>query len=254
MKILVSGCSFTQWPEFPGGPNICWPRWLQEAMPSWEIKSLAEAAAGNQYITNSITDELLQDTSYDTVIVMWSGVSRLDYLTDISNPDWNSLFDSYGFYRRMDNGTLGYIFSGGEMGTWFRNPVAHKMFNEMYKVSSHATLAYINLMEMVKLQNLLKAKGKKYYFMSYVNYWNDLEHVSPNGDFGVMAMPEVRHLIKEFEFHRWIFLNDSKDGIYELSKQHNSFKPDNFHPSDEMQQLWAARILERIELDASVNM
>ena len=90
--------------------------------------------------------------------------------------------------------------------------------------------------------------------MSYVNYWNDLEHVSPNGDFGVMNIPEVRHLVKEFEFNRWIFLNDDKDGIYELSKQHDSFKPDNFHPSDEMQQLWAARILERLELDASVNM
>jgi hypothetical protein len=254
MKILVSGCSFTQWPEYPGGPNICWPRWLRDSKPEWEIKSLAEAAAGNQYIANSITDELLQDNSYDTVLVMWSGVSRLDYLTNIADPDWNSLFDSYGFYRRMANGTLGYIFSGGEMGTWFKNPVAHKMFNEMYKVSSHATLAYINLMEMVKLQNLLKAKGKKYYFMSYVNYWNDLERVSPNGDFGVMNMPEVRHLIKEFEFHRWIFLNDQKDGIYELSKQHNSFKPDNFHPSDEMQKLWATHILKRLELDASVNM
>jgi hypothetical protein len=254
VKILVSGCSFTQWPEYPGGPNVCWPRWLRDARPDWEIKSLAEAAAGNQYIANSITDELLQDSSYDTVLVMWSGVSRLDYLTDVSDPDWNSLFDSYGFYRRMNNGTMGYIFSGGELGTWFKNPVAHKMFKELYKVSNHATLAYINLMEMVKLQNLLKAKGKKYYFMSYVNYWNDLEHVSPNGDFGVMNIPEVRHLVKEFEFNRWIFLNNDKDGIYELSKQHDSFKPDNFHPSDEMQQLWAARILERLELDASVNM
>ena len=254
MKILVSGCSFTQWPEYPGGPNICWPRWLKDLKPEWEMKSLAEAAAGNQYIANSITDELLQDNSYDTVLVMWSGVSRLDYLTNIADPDWNSLFDSYGFYRRMTNGTLGYIFSGGEMGTWFKNPVAHKMFNEMYKVSSHATLAYINLMEMVKLQNLLKAKGKKYYFMSYVNYWNDLEHSSPNGDFGVMNIPEVRHLIKEFEFHRWIFLNGNKDGIYELAKSQSSFKEDGFHPSDDIQKQWAKLILERIELDQSVNM
>lgn len=254
MKILVSGCSFTQWPEYPGGPNICWPRWLRELKPQWEIKSLAEAAAGNQYIANSITDHLLEDNSYDMVIVMWSGVSRLDFLTDITDPDWNALFDSYGFYRRMNNGTLGYIFSGGEYGTWYQNKVAQKMFYEMYKVSSHKTLAYTNLMEMVKLQNFLKAKGKKYFFMSYVNYWNDLENVSPNGDFGVMNIPEVRHLVQEFDFNRWVFLNNEKDGIYELAKQHKSFKEDGFHPSDEIQKQWASIVADKIDLYQSVNM
>lgn len=254
MKILVSGCSFTQWPEYPGGPNTCWPRWLKELKPEWEIKSLAEAAAGNQYIANSITDELLLDNSYDLVLVMWSGVSRLDFLTDVTDPDWSALFDSYGFYRRMNNGTLGYIFSGGEMGTWFQNKVAHKMFYEQYKVSSHASLAYTNLMEMVKLQNLLKAKGKKYYFMSYVNYWGNGKHVSPNGDFGVKDIPEVNHLVNSLERNRWIFTNSAGDGIYEMSKEAKSFKPDGFHPSDEIQKQWAQIIADRLDTDASVNM
>tara|TARA_R110000796_G_scaffold45937_5_gene111078 strand:+ start:2700 stop:3464 length:765 start_codon:yes stop_codon:yes gene_type:complete len=254
MKILVSGCSFTRWPEYPGGPNTCWPRWLQEQRPDWEINSVAEAAAGNQYIANSVTDELLKDNSYDMVLVMWSGVSRLDFLTDVSDPDWSALFDSYGFYRRMDNGTLGYIFSGGEMGTWFQNKVAYKMFYEQYKVSSHASLAYTNLMEMVKLQNLLKARGKKYYFMSYVNYWGTGEHVSPNGDFGVAAIPEVNHLVNSFERNRWIFTNSQGDGIYEMAKAVDGFKEDKFHPNDEIQQQWAQVIIDKLETDASVNM
>ena len=67
MKILISGCSFTQWPEYPGGPNICWPGYLQKLLPNDELTSIAEAAAGNQYICDSIIRETLQSSSCDVV-------------------------------------------------------------------------------------------------------------------------------------------------------------------------------------------
>jgi hypothetical protein len=256
MKVLVSGCSFSQWPEYPGGPNTCWPRWLQEKHPDWEIVSKAEAAAGNQYIANSIVDELTEDDSYDMVLVMWSGVTRLDFLTNVADPDWSQLFDSYGFYRRLhgNKDSLGYIFSGGELGTWFANKVAYKMFYEQYKVSSHASLGYTNLMEMVKLQNFLEAKGKKYYFMSYVNYWGTGENISPNGDFGVGDITEVQHLVKALDKRHWIFTKPNGDGIYELAKEAQSFKEDGFHPSDEIQKQWADYLSERILTNLAVNM
>ena len=41
MKILISGCSFTQWPEYPGGPNTCWPKYIT----GHEITNIGEAAA-----------------------------------------------------------------------------------------------------------------------------------------------------------------------------------------------------------------
>ena len=152
MKVLISGCSFTQWPDYPGGPNSCWPRYLQDIRPEWKIRSLAEAGAGNQYICDSIIREVIND-NYDVILVMWSGVSRLDYLTSLEDPNWKELFNSYGFFRRLPGDNLGWIFSGGQMGTWFKHPVAHKMFYEMYKVSSELSLAHINLIEIVKLQN-----------------------------------------------------------------------------------------------------
>ena len=142
MKILISGCSFTQWPEYPGGPNACWPNYIT----GHEITNIGEAAAGNQYICDSVIQETLQN-DYDMVLVMWSGVSRLDYLTSTEDPAWSELIDTYGFYRRLPDNKLGWIFSGGQMGTWFKNPVAHKMFYDMYKVSSEYSLASINLME-----------------------------------------------------------------------------------------------------------
>lgn len=246
MNILISGCSFTQWPDSPGGPNICWPRYFQELNPNDHCYSVAEAAAGNQYICDSIIQSVLKDRP-DHVLVMWSGVSRLDYLTSVEDPAWNNLFDSYGFYRRLPDGKLGYIFSGGGVGTWNNHPVAQQMFKEMYKVSSELSLGTINLMEMVKLQNFLIAKKIPYHFMSYVNYWSEEERVSKNGDFGVYRYPELKFLIDELDFSRWIFTNDQKDGVFELAKELNSWQDDKFHPGDTAQSAWAKFVTERIK-------
>jgi hypothetical protein len=246
MKILISGCSFTQWPDAPGGPNICWPRYFQEYNPDWQCQSVAEAAAGNQYICDSIIRGVLEDRP-DRVIVMWSGVSRLDYLTSLEDDAWERLYNSYGFFRRLPNNKLGYIFSGGGTGTWNNHPVSKSMFENMYKVSSELSLGTINLMEMVKLQNFLIAKKIPYHFMSYVNYWSHEERVSPNGDFGVYQYPELQPLINELDFGRWIFLNEQRDGVYELSKQLNSWQDDGFHPGAEAQSQWAQLITDRVK-------
>jgi len=247
MNILISGCSFTQWPEYPGGPNICWPKFLADLNPDWNITNIAEPAAGNQYIADSVIRSVIQHRP-DQVLVMWSGVSRLDYLTSLADPAWERLFDSYGFYRRVDTcpNQLGYIFSGGQMGTWYKNDVAHKMFYEMYKVSSPESLGAINLMEIVKLQNFLQNKGIPYQFMSYVNYWNTDTHVSPNGDFGVLGFPELKELLSEIDFDPWIFTDSQRNGIYELAKQQQDFQPDGFHPGISSYQQWAQIVHNRL--------
>ena len=52
--MLISGCSFTHWPEHPGSPNnVCWPTSLQQLHPDFEITNLAEPGAGNLYIATA---------------------------------------------------------------------------------------------------------------------------------------------------------------------------------------------------------
>lgn len=248
MNILISGCSFTHWPEEPGSDqNICWPAYLCDYREDLNITNKAEPAAGNQYVGDSIVNAVIRE-KFDHVIAMWSGVSRLDYLTGLDDPDWKKLFDSYGFYRRMDScpESLGYIFSGGKMGTWYGNNVAYKMFYEMYKVSSDSSLAHINLMEIIKTQNFLENKNIPYHFMSYVNYWTRAPEVSPNGDFGVLALPELQTLIAEIDWSRWIFLNDQKDGLYELAKSNNDFQEDGFHPGVNTHRQWAEIVADAL--------
>lgn len=247
MKVLISGCSFTQWPAHPGGPNVCWPKYLQDLHPDWKIKSLAEAGAGNQYICDSIIRETIND-NYDLILVMWSGVSRLDYLTSLEDDAWEKLFDSYGFYRRLPDNKLGWIFSGGQMGTWFKNPVAHKMFYEMYKVSSKLSLANINLIEIIKLQSYLEAKKLNFKFMSYVNYWTTGDHISPNGDFGVYDFAELKGIIDQIDFAKWIFLDNEKRSIYDLAIANKNFQNDMFHPGAQTHQDWAKLVSDNLKI------
>jgi hypothetical protein len=249
MNLLISGCSFTHWPEAPGSPNnICWPAALQKLNSNFSITNLAEPGAGNQYIANSVVNAVLTNPNhYDMVLVMWSGVSRLDFLTDLTDPAWHQLFDSYGFYRRLEQcpNKLGYIFSGGQLGPWTEHSAAKRMFAEQYKVSDHTSLGYINLIEIVKTQEFLKSQNIPYRFMSYVNYWTTGEHISPNGDFGVMGYPELRPLIDSIDFSPWIFHRD-RECIYDLAKAADDYHGDRFHPGITTHQQWADLVYQQI--------
>lgn len=242
MKVLISGCSFTHWPEEPGSDkNICWPAALQRLHPDWQIRNLAEPGAGNYYIANGVVRYLLENPDFDMVLIMWSGVSRIDFLTDLTNPEWHRMFDDFGFYRRVEScpGQLGYIFSGGALGPWAMNPDMSRLFKGLYKVSNNVSLAHTNLIEIVKCQEFLKAKRIPYRFMSYVNYWNHSEHCSPNGDFGVLKYPELKPLIKNIDWSQWIFRNDNKDCLYEMAKEANDYHGDHFHPGVTTHAQWA---------------
>lgn len=247
MKVLVSGCSFTHWPEEPGSDkNICWPSHLQRLRPDFDIVNLAEPGAGNTYIANGVVRYILENPGkIDLVLIMWSGVSRLDFLTDLTNPDWHNLFDSYGFYRRVETcpSTLGYIFSGGNYGPWTLSRDMTSLFKQMYMVSSDLSLAHINLIEIVKCQYFLKALNMPYRFMSYVNYWNHTDHCSPNGDFGVLKFPELRPLINNIDWTNWIFQNSHRDGIYEMAKSAEDYHGDRFHPGPQTHREWAQLML-----------
>lgn len=246
MKILVSGCSFTHWPAEPGSQkNICWPSYLGDH----DITNLAEPGAGNHYIANSIIRALCDRPDYyDMVLVMWSGVSRLDFLTDISNPDWHRLFDAYGFYRRIEScpNDLGYIFSGGFMGPWYLDPAAGSVFRQLYKVSNDLSLAHHNVMEIVKCQEFLKSRNQPYRFMSYVNYWRSGKGLSPNGDFGLTDFNALKPLVDSIDFKQWIFADNERNGIYEMAKEAKDYHGDKFHPGPTTHQHWAGLVMRSI--------
>ena len=240
MNVLVSGCSFTNFPFNLSGPKCTWPFYIERS--DLIINNVGSAGAGNQYIADSVVRNL--NNSVDHVLVMWSGVSRLDILTSTKDSAWNNLLNNYGFTKRIGP-DLAWVHSGGNIGPWY-NSTVHDVFYELYKVNSDLSLATVNLMEILRTQEFLKRKGVNYHFMSYVNYWGSGNNISSNGDFGIRQFEDLKFIVDQIDFGPWIFLDDKFNGIYELAKKNNDFQLDGFHPGCATSRQWADIVIQRL--------
>lgn len=251
MYILTSGCSFTSDAHYPN-----WPAYLDK---NHEVTNLAYPAAGNQYIANSIISEL-QRQQYDHVLVMWSGLTRLDFHTDLFDEGWRNILKDYVFFKQLPDSELAYVFSGGRRGSWQgADSLIKNIFHTQYRVSSDLSLVTHSIMEMLKLQSYLKSRNIRYHFMSYINYWTDRQYVD-NSNVGVYQYPEIEHLLQAIDFDRWIFADDNKNGIYEMSIQMQDFidsgkyrhlwkHPENrpgTHPGLKASERWANLVDQRL--------
>lgn len=240
MRLLISGCSFTE--------NGYWTVPLKENHTV--VKNLAMGAAGNKYIANSVIDEELD--SYDCAIVMWSGLNRVDALVeDIS------YYSGYPFKKIIKSGDA-YILGGTRLGAWNHNRnknhhLVRTLFAEQFKSMSDENIATLSLLEIIKLQNFLKVNNKKYKFCTYVNYWDqDKDWVGPVGDVGVNNMPRLEKLVKQIDFSNWVF-TDKFDGIYEIAKENNLFGPDGYHPNIKAGMIWGQILNEKLNFKGDVD-
>jgi hypothetical protein len=202
--------------------------------------NLAWPGAGNKYISDSVIHQCTVN-KYDAVLVMWSGLTRLD----IPVPTSLRLFDDYDFKRPV--GPFNYIMSGGVVGSWQHHPDAIRLFEDTYKFLSTTELVWLSLLEIIKLQGFLKNLGIKYYFMSYINYWNQPQSwLSRNCDPPLGDFIKLKDIVNQIDFSQWIFLNDNRDGIYEIAQQSNLFEEDNWHPNSVADRHWAKIVSQRI--------
>lgn len=235
MDVFVSGCSFThnQWPKHLTNP---------EFGITADITEVGFPGFGNEYIADSIVVSHSKK-NYDLSLIMWTGMTRRDIVT-APGP----FYDNYLFKKTV--GDHNYIASGGMLGSWQHNSMTRKIFSPQYLIENEEELAYISLLEIIKAQSFLKAMGRKYYMMSYVNYWNlPPGHRSKNMDVGLNMLPRLRYLVDMIDFSNWIFINDNKDGIYELAVSNNWIIDDGFHPDDRANYEWAKIICQRINQD-----
>lgn len=233
MRILASGCSFTT-----GGPKQSWPSLLMH--PRHHVCNLGRSSAGNKYICQSIISELsIRPNFYKIVLVMWSGLSRVDL--GIAANTFQLLNGSY------DRDVNGRYF--GLVGDAYTHAHGHDMLKpfgqEYFKLVNEEASVYESLIQMICLQSFLKSINMPYRFMSYVNYWNDLSQVT-DLNCGVYKYQSCHALIEQLDFDNFIFYNNQRDGIYELAKENNWFADDRFHPSVQGHQAWADLVKEKI--------
>jgi hypothetical protein len=242
-NLVANGCSYTaENPQY-----VCWPQQTAEMLTIPHYHNLALGAAGNQYICFS-TVEFLETANLDPnntlVLVMWSGIGRKELL--ISDEWAEHLRASYNWVPQRNNdishGKVDmshYLFSGGQAGSWIENSGVADIFYRLYRVSDEHTLCKESLLAFINLENYLKVHGYHYWFTSFLNLWNDDSLVSDHGEHRIKK--ENYALSVNFDFSKWAFTDQLKNGFGEFALLHNEMIID--HPSGKAHQKFAKEII-----------
>ena len=225
-KVLINGCSFTAKSKIKN-----WPEYLPS---EWSITNIAQHAAGNTWICDATIVETIKN-NYDLVLIMWSGLTRIDVTVN------KLIWDQFWQFRSKNAVDIFYGHCG--IGDSPIYPMAD-ISKPLLKFSSERDLVYLSVMNMLKLQAWLESKNINYRFMSYVNYWNN-EYIENNLKQPSITV-ELKELVDQIHFSNWIFTDNNKNGIYELAKELNLYAEDNDHPNDLAGSLWANIVMEQI--------
>lgn len=234
LNLLVSGCSFTG----PGFHDLSDGTWSLPLARLGNITNLAVPGAGNEYIADSVINHVLSGKPVDMVLVMWTGLQRQDFLID------PAVQDDHKMPMLTVRENVRFSPAGGMQD--FPSAATARAKKEMFTIGNELVFAYRGLMQIIKLEHFLKARGIPYLFMSYINYWNDEDYIV-NSNFGVNKYHTLAELAKSIDFSNWVFYNDHRDGYYEVAKELNSFCPDGFHPAWEAMKKWADIVTQHIE-------
>lgn len=224
MRILTNGCSFSR------GPTA-WPNHIAKWFNA-DLVNLAQAGAGNTYISRATMSEL-QARSYDLVLIMWSGLERIDLqVEDID------LFDATIYtskYQSQQNdwpskivhpvNDQDYVQKNWVFGTGFINQdkaiIDSGLFQSQYRFQDFDNHLQRSFFDMLSLENYLQNHNIPYAFAFYQNYIDQVNCYTDQLDW------------------RNIY-NDQN--LYDITKRINDWDSDGFHPGPLAQKLWAQEL------------
>lgn len=231
MKLLVNGCSFSR------GPSS-WPYRLQSRL-GCDLVNLSQAGAGNTYIQETTVAELAE-RDYDFVIVMWSGLARIDFRVEDISRFKGSIYTSQAQKSRNDwpdkiihpVNDQDYVADDWVFGCGILNnePALHqqKFLDGLYRHLGPREFSYHGLQKMIALQSFLKTRSMSYCFCYYDDY------------------------IAELKQHQFLFDLLDKDNmiiddyIDDIAKRLNSFDIDASHPGTEAHDRWAEILYRKL--------
>lgn len=232
MKLLVNGCSFSR------GPTA-WANHLAGALNA-SLINLAQAGAGNTYIAQSTQAELAT-REYDFVVIMWSGLERLDIQVDrIENFEQTHCTSWYQSSQNdwpekivipvndQDYVQKDWVFGVGHLN---RDNFLLKLglFDKQYKYQDLKQHIQRSLFLMISLQSYLKVKKIPYVFAFYQNYIDQLK--------------TFNNLYQQLDFE-CIY---NKTNLADISSKLNSFDPDKIHPGPLAHETWACNLYNWIK-------
>ena len=223
-NILINGCSFSR------GPGS-WPYHLKNAT----VTNLAQAGAGNTYIHDTTIAELAQ-RSYDQVVIMWTGLSRIDF--KVNNIDYFSESKYTSLYQSLQNDwpekiiepvndqdyvEKNWVFGCGHLNNEPAMTKSH-MFDWAYRYQDQPEFVYNFLIKAISLQSFLKQMNTPYVFAFYQDYVDQLQQNS-----ALYQLLDQRYIYNE-------------QNIYQITQSNNWYDADGFHPGPQAHQAWATLI------------
>ena len=287
MKILCNGCSYTAKTSPERTERHTWPMFLEKELPNAEIINFGSNAAGNRYIKET-TIEYLEHNDVDAVVVMWSGLGRVD--VNISDKEFElcnmqtNPKTRYVGYKKQNN--RNWFFTGG---VWCRedsplselfpdNKIIVDLFLKylpgyrIHEAPLERILSSIN--NMIDLQEYLIERNIPFVFASYQNYWNKQSadmlknklNVDISDDFSYNSggSPYVcdfkklqEYANKYLDFSKWCWAGDQGRTVFEIAmeefKGRSGSYDDGDHPGATAQELFTHKYLIPRLLKANIQ-
>jgi hypothetical protein len=224
MRLLVNGCSFSR------GPTA-WANHLAQEL-SADLINLAQAGAGNTYIAQATQAELAQ-REYDLVVVMWSGLERIDIqverIQDFAETKCTSLYQSSQNdwaekivepINDQDYVQKDWVFGVGHLNK-DKFLLSNGLFTKQYLYQGLDQHIQRSMYHMISLQSYLKVHAIPYVFTFYQNY--------------VHLFQRHPHLLAQLDKANWY----NTTNLFDITKQIKDYDADGFHPGPTAHQQWA---------------
>lgn len=234
MRILVNGCSFSRGP-------CSWPTHIASLL-SADLVNLAQAGAGNIYISQTTQAELTE-REYDLVLIMWSGLERVDLQVENISQFNDTPYTS--FYQSKKNdwpekvifpiNDQNYVQKDWVFGVGHINCdpflVNNGLFTNQYKYQGFNQHLQRSLYNMISLQNFCKVKNIPYAFAFYHDY--------------VHQFKKYPALSSQLD---WSYIYN-KINLFDIAQQISNFDIDGIHPGHIAHKQWAEHFYKFLKND-----
>lgn len=229
LKTLIVGCSFCR------KLNYQFPdQWQID--PNITVK--ATSGTGNAAIAARVAYECARE-KYDRVIVVWSGISRLDTvitreLHDTYPGAWQG-DPAYSFCTPLE-GSVWYH-SGGQAGSWTWDKNCPNDIREIFKTqylgADSRYLTDISLLNILYTQGFLKNLGIEYQMSFIYNPFLDYSNTPHEHHFGTIDQRSAYHSLVD-----WSKINTDNTAFEWANLDKQRLESDQLHPTRDAMRKW----------------
>jgi len=220
--------------------------WYSEIFDYQSVTDLAVAGSGNRYIAESVMDRVIYHADVDFVLVNWSGLNRIDFALPRGLP---AGYRDPSSPRRVTENSQYWT---NNMAPWRDRSVSlhidERLTRLMYQEKAYRSVKSQSLLQVILLQDFLRARGIPYlccFLYDYANLdfdHNHLTHECQSEGFSTLgSVAATELLLQELDPKHTLW----PAGLDWALTQHNDLFKDSTHLTTQGYRLWARELLRQ---------